>query len=58
MGMNDILKKDVKMYIRNLISETFGSMTDGTKSHNRPQKEENRKDSNSNPNQPKVVRKG
>ena len=56
--MNDILQKDVKTYIRNLISETFGSMADGTKSHNRPQKEENRKDSNSNPNQPKVVRKG
>jgi hypothetical protein len=56
--MNDILQKDVKTYIRNLISETFGSMTDGAKSHNRPQKEGNREDSHSNPNQPKVVRKG
>jgi hypothetical protein len=58
MEMNDILQKDVKTYIRNLISETFGSMTDGAKSHNRPQKEGNREDSHSNPNQPKVVRKG
>lgn len=56
--MNDILQKDVKTYIRNLISETFCSMTDGTKRHNRLQKEGNREDPHSSPNQPKVVRKG
>lgn len=56
--MNDILQNDVKTYIRNLISETFGSMTDDTKRHNRLQKEGNREDSHTNPNQPKVVRKG
>ncbi len=56
--MNDILQNNVKTYIQNLIFETFGSMTDDTKRHNRIQKEGNWEDSHSNSHQPEVVRKG
>lgn len=58
MEMNDILQNNVKTYIQNLIFETFGSMTDDTKRHNRIQKEGNWEDSHSNSHQPEVVRKG
>ncbi len=54
--MNDIIQKDVKTYVRTLISETLGSMTDDTKRHNRPQKEGNRENSHSKTNQPKEAR--
>ncbi len=55
--MNDIIQKDVKTYVRTLIAETLGSMTDDTNRHNRLQKEENRENSPSKTNQTKEILK-
>jgi len=56
--MNDIIQKDVKTYVQNLISETFGSGADDTKRQDRQQKVGNRENPHSKPNQPKEARKG
>ena len=55
--MNDIIQKDVKTYVRTLISETLGSMTDDNNRHNHLQKEGNRENPHSKTNQPKEARK-